>query len=201
MKDIIIGVLIIGLLAISLDSCITRRDRDRIDEHRTELLTERLAAETRMLGYITELADAEQRILIQDEALREALAAAEARPITRTVTRTEVTADTTILGQPLAEQPDAWFGKIERSALYAEIGCIPPNLIDVTFACFSEIELLHSVTADGRLIVTGRNLTPGANLTIPVLEWSPPPPPRGPSRLRWLLGGIAIGVIGWELAR
>lgn len=62
-------------------------------------------------------------------------------------------------------------------------------------------ELIGAVMPDGRLMVAARGSDPRVEWTVPALYWTPPKPPPGPSRVRWLIGGIAVGVIGWELVR
>lgn len=194
-----IAVAIWALVSGSMD----RRRADRADARADSLATEAAAGALRELGWETTLAGV-TRDLVQllEDSVATVLEAARSRPIVRTVVEATAGGSSAAELDSVASGPDSSVYRIRDDVLSGTVTAWRDSAVArLDWTAAVEVELVHSVAADGRLLLAARPSDPRVSLAVPELAWSPPPPPPGPSRLRWLLGGIVVGVIGWEIVR
>lgn len=202
LPGIIVIVLLAGLLSWGNRG---HRDADRQRTRADSLATEIAAAEVRELGYQTALASATtERDLKRhlSDSLAAVLTSYGARPTTVATVRVSAAGSAVAPAHTVDDAASVWAARIVDGPLTLDaVVDHPARRLGVRWELLIEGALVHSVAADGRLLVAARSTDPRVVLEVPELAWSPPPPPPGPSRLRWLLAGIGVGVIGWELVR
>jgi len=62
------------------------------------------------------------------------------------------------------------------------------------------LELVAYRLPDDAIGVTAVSPDPRIRIDVEDFYWQPPKQP-GPSRWKWLLAGVAIGAVGWEMVR
>lgn len=181
------------------------RQRTRADSLATEILLERARAD----GWEAVAADTAVQLLellaasdSQAASLARELEAARARPVSRTVVVASSEGETTADLDPEASSPDSTIYRVDDGPLSGVITVWADSAAArLDWEIEISAELIHAEGPDRRGMVFARSTDPRVSLAVPELAWSPPPPPPGPSRLRWLVAGLAIGVVGWELVR
>lgn len=76
----------------------------------------------------------------------------------------------------------------------------PPPSFVADVAARVPLELVAYRRPDGSLGVTAASRDSRVRVDVSDFVWVPPKV-EGPSRWRWLLAGVAIGVVGWEMVR
>jgi len=180
-----------------------RRRADRADARADSLATEIAASQLRELGWETTLAGVTRDLTrLLEDSVATVLEAARSRPIVRTVFEATAGGSSAAELDSVASGPDSTVYLVEDGPLSGVITTWADSaLARLEWQVEISAELVHSVAADGRLVSIVRSPDPRIRIEVPELAWSPPPPPPGPSRLRWLVAGLAIGVVGWELVR
>lgn len=181
------------------------RQAARANTRADSLATELAAGELRELGYQTALARAttERELLRQlSDSLAAVLTSYGARPTTVATVRVSASGSAVAPSSTVGDTALVWEARIKDGPLTLDaVVDHPARRLGVQWGLLAEGTLVHSVAADGRLLVAARSTDPRVVLDVPELAWSPPPPPPGPSRLKWLLAGVVAGVIGWEVVR
>jgi len=205
MWSALIPAAVVLALLVSLLSWGARghRNADRADARADSLATEFAAAQLREAGYQVTLAGVTRDLTrLLEDSVATVLEAARSRPIVRTVVEATAGGSSAAELDSVASGPDSTVYLVEDGPLSGVITTWADSaLARLEWQVEISAELVHSVAADGRLVSIARSPDPRVVLKVPALAWSPPPPPPGPSRLRWLVAGLAIGVVGWELVR
>lgn len=179
------------------------RNADRQRTRADSLATEAAAAQLREAGYQVTLAGVTRDLTrLLEDSLAAVLTSHRARPTTVATVRVSASGSAVAPSPTVVDTASVWEARIEDGPLTLDaVVDHPARRLGVRWEMSIEGTMVHSVAADGRLLVAARPTDPRVVLEVPELAWSPPPPPPGPSRLRWLLGGIVVGVIGWEIVR
>lgn len=204
-----LGVLLAACLLLALSTHRERRERRAADARADSLATEHAAAQIREAGWrvalTTTTRDLAAQIAARDSqaaALERALQAARAQVIAATSieARAEGTSEAVI--DSASSGPDSTVYRIADPVLSGSVTTWRDSAIArLDWTATIGLELVQAVGADGRLLSMVRADDERVTPWLRSVEWEPPPAPPGPSRLRWLLAGIALGVIGWEIVR
>lgn len=183
------------------------REAQALDAKVARERSDRLAAEARADGWAVTWAEAVPELLAeaaeQDSViaqLRREARVAGARPVARAVVEATVARDMVLEPEGLrCAEPVREYWK--ALPFWGALDCTPPNRLGLSVGANITTELIGTVAADGRLLVTARSPDPGVHLQVQTLEWSPPAPPEPPGRWRWLVGAFVAGALVWEMAR
>lgn len=199
----LIGLAFAWILAIWLGWSLHSRAVERAERAADlRLATEIAANAVREAGWEVTLAgvtrDLTQRM---DDTLAAILATHAAEPVAVATVEVHVTDTVTVYAED--QTPGAiWRAQVRDGLLWADLTVDEgQRSVEVAYRVEARCELIGAIMPDSRLMVAARAVDERAGCDVPALYWAPPKPPPGPSRTRWMIAGIAIGVVGWELVR
>lgn len=109
--------------------------------------------------------------------------------------------------QPVTEEPGVvpfpGFEGVAADDVFAvrwQLRLIPERRFLADVRARVPLELVAYRLPDDAIGVTAVSPDPRIRIEVEDFYWQPPEQ-HGPSRLRWLLAGVAIGVVGWEMVR
>lgn len=202
------GVLLAACLLLALSTHRERRERRAADARADSLATEHAAAQIREAGWqvalVTTTRDLAAQLAARDSqaaALERALQAARAQVIALSEVQATATGTTEAEIDSASSGPDSTVYRISDPVLSGSVTVWPDSVLArVDWTVRVGLELVQAVGADGRLLSAVRSDDPRVVPELRSVAWEPPRIER-PSRLRWLVAGLAIGVVGWELVR
>lgn len=200
--------LLVALAVVSLAWCGERRAHARSDRENVRLRTEHAQAALREAGYRSTLGrvaadlrgalaerDHWRALAEQPDAQPVAHVDATATAMARIETPIHTVADTseTLMGYE-GQYSDSTF-LLRWRLLFG-----PPPQFAADLLARVPLEMVAYRLPDGAVAITAASRDERVRVDVEDFVWQPPKQ-RGPSRLRWLLAGVAIGVVGWEALR
>lgn len=203
-----LGGLALACLLLAALSHRERRERRAADARADSLATEHAAAQIREAGWQVALVgttrDLAGQVAARDSqaaVLEAALQAARAQVIALSEVQATATGTTEAEIDSASSGPDSTVYRISDPVLSGSVTVWPDSVLArVDWTVRVGLELVQAVGADGRLLSAVRSDDPRVVPELRSVAWEPPRIER-PSRLRWLVAGLAIGVVGWELVR
>lgn len=212
-------VLVLAGLCVVLAarSCIVARDAEAVRAENARLRAEATLARLQASGYQTTLAHVTSHLrstLAERDHWRALAEEPDAEPVAFVVATAE--AESRVEGpariiaeepQPVTEEtgvfPFPGFEGVAADDVFAvrwQLRLIPERRFLADVRARVPLELVAYRLPDDAIGVTAVSPDPRIRIEAEDFYWQPPKQP-GPSRLRWLLAGVAIGVVGWEMVR
>ncbi len=203
-------VLILAGLCVVLAarSCIAARDAEAVRAENARLRSEATLARLQASGYQTTLAHVTshlRRTLAERDHWRALASEPDAEPVA--LVDAEATAEAHIEGPAVpvvdsASVPVGYAGEYADSTFALRWALLfgPPPRFEADIRARLPLELVGYRLPDGSYGVTAESPDPRIRIEVEDFYWQPPKQ-SGPSRWKWLLAGVAIGVAGWEMVR
>lgn len=180
MKDKIIAVLALMIIASGLaNRCaggrIRKTEAER-DRHATDALVLALKAESTEVRMGRQVNDVLKAHAAKDStiaALSQKLKAAGAHALSRTEVKTESRGELVVL--PVDNQPDSVKWEIRDPPMAADITVVPDTWeLKMAWVVAHNLELVHVITPDNRLLVTARSPDPRIEVNVRAFEYALP---------------------------
>lgn len=213
-----LAVALAGLcVVLAARSCIVARDAEAVRAENARLRSEAARARLQASGYETTLAHV-TTTLRQTLADRDHWRALAEEPDVEPVAYVRATAEAAsrvegsvrIIAeepQPVTEEtgivPFPGFEGVATDHVFAvrwQLRLIPERRFLADVRARVPLELVAYRFPDDVIGVTAVSPDPRIRIEVEDFYWQPPKQP-GPSRWKWLLAGVAIGMVGWEAIR
>src|SRR5690606_24089673 len=198
------GALGIVAALAGIRACPPDREAGRPGAGPAGLRTEAAQERIRAVGYqavLARVADDLRAALEERDHWRALAREADAEPVA--LVDAEATVEARI-ETPAAADVDSgrYEGEYADSVFWLRWGLLlgPPARFSADLRARLPLELVGYRLPDGSYGVTAESPDPRVRIEVEDFYWQPPKQP-GPSRWKWLLAGVAIGAVGWEMVR
>src|SRR5690606_8777260 len=188
--------------------CWAARETAHLRAENARLRSEATLARLQASGYQTTLAHVTshlRRTLAERDHWRALASEPDAEPVA--LVDAEATAEAHIEGPAVpvvdsASVPVGYAGEYADSTFALRWALLfgPPPRFEADIRARLPIELVGYRLPDGSYGVTAESPDPRIRIEVEDFYWQPSKQPV-PSRWKWLLAGVAIGVVGWEMVR
>lgn len=200
--------LLVALAVVSLAWCGERRAHARSDRENIRLRTERARAALREAGYQTTLGRVATDLrgaLAERDHWRALAEQPDVQPVAHVDATATAMARIEAPAQPVADTAETligYEGQYSDSTFLLRWRLLfgPPPQFAADLLARVPLEMVAYRLPDGAVAITAASRDERVMVDVDDFVWQPPKQ-RGPSRLRWLLAGVAIGVVGWEALR
>lgn len=199
---------LLAALALALAWCGERRAHTRTDRDNARLRTEHAQAALREAGYRSTLGRVATDLrgaLAERDHWRALAEQPDVQPVAHVDATATAMARIEAPAQPIADTAEAligYEGQYSDSTFLLRWRLLfgPPPQFAADLLARVPLEMVAYRLPDGAVAITAASRDERVMVDVEDFVWQPPKQ-RGPSRLRWLLAGVAIGVVGWEALR